>query len=792
MTTVTQDEESSMFSRVFAGVALLSGIASVALPSTGHAQVTPWGVSGSNAMVGEERTITEDMPRSQPSPRRPVISSPGQAAMPADAAAQAANPTSLGEDTSGLRAEPDRPPSDFQLFAATSVGAILPVFGQDLFKVSPSTFAPIDNLPPAPGYVVGAGDELVVRAWGQLDADLRAVVSREGMITIPRVGVVSVNGTRFEDLGPAIKKAIGRYYKNFELSVSLGRLRSVQVFVVGQANRPGLYTVSSLSTLMNALFASGGPSSTGSMRGIQLRRSGTLVGEFDLYDVLLRGDKSKDLCLQSGDVIFIPPVGPVAAIAGRVKNPGIYELKRGVTSLADLLEYAGGLATTASTQSVLLERLDQLRGRIVHDLAWDGASLSIPLRDGDVVTLRAVSLRFENAVTLRGHVAFPIRTAWKPGLTVADLIPDRSVLIPESYWERSAARVHEASTRIVDAHERLGSAREGAHESGDATVTQLESLMDEVNWDYAVVERLDRTMLEPQLIPFDLAKAIAREPVQNIALEPGDTVTLFSKRDIRAPAAKRTYFVRIEGEVARPGVYQVKPAETLHEAIERAGGFTANAYLFGAEFTRESARREQERRLAEIASRSEEQLERAAAQKMSRALSSEDVAAGNKQLDVQRQAIARLRNLRPTGRLVLQAPEDATKLKQFPDIVLEDGDRFYVPMRYATVSVNGSVFNQSTLMYRKGKTVGDYLRQAGGAMRGADTGSTFVLRADGTVISRRQVGFFGRFDEIIVMPNDAIVVPENYSPVSWVKELKDWSQIFYQFGLGVAAINVLK
>ncbi len=707
---------------------------------------------------------------------------------------------------------PKAPPTDFQRFAATSVGALLPIFGQDLFTRAPTTFAPVQDLPASPDYVVGPGDEIVIRGWGQIEIDVRAVVSREGGISIPRVGVVSVLGVRYQDLGAHLKRAVSRYYRNFELAVSLGRLRSIQVFVVGQAQRPGLYTVSSLATLLNALFAAGGPSPTGSMRKVQLRRGERLVGELDLYDLLLKGDKSKDQRLQSGDVIFIPPVGPVAAIAGRVKTPAVFELRGDATSLAELVAYAGGISTTAATQSLVLERLDRRLGRVVRELPWSDASLATRLADGDVVAVRAVSQKFDNAVTLRGHVAFPIRTAWKEGLTVADLIPDLGLLIPESYWERVAARAYEQELpdaaaapgrEVAPSGRRDGppgrslARRESQTAAAQAEAqerlkTDVENLVDEVNWDYAVIERLDRQSLEPRLVPFNLGKALKdKDPAHNLPLEPGDIVTVFSRKDILSPAEKRTYFVRVEGEVATPGVYQVRPGETVRQLVERAGGLTRDAYLFGAEFNRESVKKEQQSRLDEIATRAEQELERTAAERLARALGPEDVAATRGQVEEQRRTIARLRALRPAGRMVLGLGPKAAAAADLPDLTLEDGDRLYVPPRHSTVGVYGAVYTQGNFVYERDKRLDDYLDRAGGPTRAADTGSTYVLRADGSVMSKRQSGWFSSFGGRELMPNDSIVVPEDYAPVSWVKELKDWTQILYQFGLGVAAIKIL-
>jgi len=332
-----------------------------------------------------------------------------------------------------------------------------------------------------------------------------------------------------------------------------------------------------------------------------------------------------------------------------------------------------------------------------------------------------------------------------------------------------------------------------ATRSRPRTRVEVESLIDEVNWDYAVVERLDKARLEPKLLPFDLRKAVVdRDPANDLELEPGDIVTVFSQADILPPAARRSAFVRVEGEVAVPGIYQVKPGETLRQVVERAGGFSPDAYLYGAEMTRESLRREQQARLEEIALRAERELDFATAERLARALGADDVAATKAQAETQRVAVARLRTLKATGRLVLAVGPRAAKPGDLPELVLEDGDRLFVPTRSSTVGVYGAVYNQTSLIYGKGKRVDDYLHQAGGPTRTADAGSTYVLRANGSVVSRRQSGWFSSFGGTELMPSDAIVVPEEYQPTSWVKELKDWSQIFYQFGLGVAAVRLLR
>jgi len=677
-----------------------------------------------------------------------------------------------------VQTPPELPRHEFQEFVAQSVGRYLPLFGYNLFGGVPSTFAPVDNVPVTPNYAVGPGDEILIRAWGQVDIDHRAVVDRNGVINIPRVGNVTVAGIRYQDLEGYLRNAIGRVYRNFELNVALGQLRSIQVFVVGQAQRPGSYTVSSLTTLVNALFASGGPSPKGSMRRIQLKRGEKTVTEFDLYDLLLKGDKSKDVQLLPGDVIYIPSVGDLTAIFGSVNEPAIYELK-GRTTLNDLIQLSGGLATTAEGRRVTVERIEARKVRKVDEFTLDSSGLARELQDGDLVRVYALSPKFENAITLRGAVANPGRYPWREGLRVRDIIPDKDALIVPDYWARQT-RTPEV---MVLGQQRLR--------------VEVRRTYDEINWDYAVIERLNLDDLSTALIPFNLGRAVLEgDPANNVALRPGDMVTIFSKADIQVSVAKQTKFVRLEGEFPSPGVYQIMPGETLRQLVARVGGLTPNAYLFGSEFTREATRDFQQKRINEAVDFLEREVQRNLTTAASGALTKEDVETARLQAEGQKQIVDRLRQFKAGGRIVLELTPERQQLRDLPDLVLEDGDRFVVPSAPSTVSVIGSVFNQNAFLHRPEFRVSDYLNRAGGPTRGADTDSIFVIRADGSVVSRRQssgvFGFGGSFAGERLMPGDTVVVPEDFQRFRFAKELKDWTQIFYQFALGVASLKVLR
>ncbi|HYL93973.1 MAG TPA: SLBB domain-containing protein, partial [Alphaproteobacteria bacterium] len=680
------------------------------------------------------------------------------------------------------------PDIEFQKFVAASLGYRLSIFGQDLFRSVPSTFAPLDRVPVTPDYLIGPGDEILVRIWGQVDYSTRAMVDRNGAIYLPKVGSLNVAGLRYDQLNEFLKTSVSRIFKNFELTATLGQLRSIQVFVVGQARRPGAYTVSSLSTLVNALFASGGPSNRGSMRGIQLKRQGKIVTTFDLYDLIVNGDKSKDAYLLPGDVIYVPPVGRLVALAGSVNVPGVFELKEHNT-LGDAIAYAGGLATTAAGQRAILERIDARQVRKAEEFPLTADGLTRELKDGDLVRFLHLSPKFDNAVTLRGNVAVPGRYPWRTGMRVNDLIPTRDALITEEYWKRQNDLGLNPAKKQDVPDERIGKT-EMQKVKQEELKNEVKRSTAEINWEYAVIQRLDPNDLTSHLVPFNLGRAIAGDDVSNVVLEPGDVITIFSQADMQVPIGQQSKFARLEGEFRSSGVYQVQPGETLRHLVARVGGFTQQAYLYGAEFTRESTREDQQKRLDEYVNNLEKAIERNAGGVRGR--SGDEAAAEKEALEGQRRLLEKLKLLKATGRVVLELKPNATSVDALPDIVLEDGDRLLVPFRPATVSVIGAVYNANAFVYKPGKTVGDYLRLSGGTSHDGDKKRTFIIRANGsTVGSQGPVYFVNSFTGLHLVPGDTIVVPEKLDKGVVFRGFKDWTQIIGQFVIGAAAAKVL-
>jgi protein involved in polysaccharide export with SLBB domain len=769
---------------------------------------------------------------------------------------------------------PTWPETEFEQMAADSAGRPLPLFGQSLFDQAPSTFAPMDLLQVPSDYIIGPGDELQIRIWGQLEADLRTTVDRSGQIYIPRVGQISVAGVHYGELEPYLKNDISKIFRNFNITVNVGQLRSIQILVVGNARYPGTYTISSLSTLVNAIFASGGPTPQGSLRHIQVRRDGATITDFDFYDLLIKGDKSKDVRLQPGDVLYIPPVGPLAAISGSVNTPAIYELK-GASTLNELIEIAGGLSSLADTGRITIERVAEHQARKTLEFPYDDSSRALALQDGDIVRVFSIVPSFQDTVTLRGNVANPGRYPWKPGMRVSDLIPTPEALLTRRYWLERAAIGNGHATeypvrpgfnvRCLPTGQQSNSpsqsgtqpavsttnapangtqsttgntSNSGAMDSAGVTyipcepvepqpsngtsqnvsdrtplgsqqrpevseemsLTQrtaksvtadLRRYAPEINWEYAIIQRVNPADLTSKLLWLSPRKAIIEhDEASNLELQPGDIVTIFSQRDISLPEDERSRYAVVEGEVQRPGVYKLEKNETLHSVLQRAGGLTPNAYIYGSQLLRESARVEQQNSLDQLASTMEVQVRQSALAVAASASGGDAQALAQLQQGI----ISQLRTIRATGRVSLPVKPSDKNLADFPNMLMEDNDRLVIPHTPSTVSVVGNVYNPGSFIFDPHTNSGAYLVMAGRGKPQSDLHHAFVLRANGVVVAANNVnGLFtgSKFDHLRLYPGDEIVVPYKLPTGAFVRGLQQWTQISSQLAITAAALAVV-
>ncbi|HCK94046.1 MAG TPA: hypothetical protein DHW71_13710 [Gammaproteobacteria bacterium] len=423
----------------------------------------------------------------------------------------------------------------------TADSSTLMPFGYDLFAGTPSTFAPATDIPVPANYVIGPGDTIEVQLYGKENSNNQLVVNREGMIQFPEIGPVSVNGLNFGELKDRINQLVGEQMIGVKASVTMGELRSIRIFVLGEAYRPGSYTVSSLATMTNALFASGGIETIGSLRTIQLKRNGEVINTLDLYDLLINGNTSKDKRLLPGDVIFIPPLKKTVAVTGEVRRPAIYELKD-ETSYADIVKLAGGYDSNAYPAEARVQRVDSQGQRTVMSINLKKQSLNA--QNGDILEIPSVLDTLETIVTVSGHVQRPGYSSWKKGMRVRDVIDQVSDL----------KKNPDLSIALLK------------REVGDTRRTEFEV--------------------------FNLGDAIRGDRTANLLLQPRDEIMVFEAgaidrsfktksmtdllhRQLQGGAHAPTIFMT--GAVRAPGEYPLAQQMTVDQALSLAGHVTSDA-----------------------------------------------------------------------------------------------------------------------------------------------------------------------------------------------------------------------
>jgi protein involved in polysaccharide export with SLBB domain len=414
-------------------------------------------------------------------------------------------------------------------------------FGLDVFRnpANDPEAIPMD-LPVGPDYVLGPGDSLEIDLWGGVSQRMYRVVDREGRVSLPEAGPLLVSGRNLGDVQQAVQQVLRTEYRDVSADVSLAKLRTVRVYVVGDVAQPGAYDISSLSTPLNALFAAGGVTPRGSLRTLKHYRGKQLVEEVDAYDLLLHGVRSDMHRLENGDTLLVPSLGPQVTVEGMVRRPAIYEL-HGESSLADVLELAGGILPTATLRHIEVQRVEahEKRTMLTLDLSPTGDADSakkqldaFKINDNDEIHIFPIAPYNEDAIYLQGHVLRPGRFSYKQGMLLSDLIGSYKDLLPEP----------------------------APH--------------------YAEIVRLSPPDFHPSVESFDLAAALAN-PASGPKLQPLDTVRVFSRYDFE-PAPE----VWVGGEVREPGKYRTSGQAHLRDAVYQAGGVTQDASLDSAQLFR--------------------------------------------------------------------------------------------------------------------------------------------------------------------------------------------------------------
>ena len=722
-------------------------------------------------------------------------------------------------------------------------------FGYDFFKNSLQLTSAIDAMPAGSNYILGPGDVVSLNVWGATNFRNELTVDRNGELMIPKVGAVRVWGLPFDKAQTAVSAAINRIFRNYEMSLTLGKLRSIQVYVVGEVEAPGNYSVSSLATVINALAAAGGPTRNGSLRGVKVTRGSQVVATVDLYDMFLSGDRNKDVQLQNGDTIFVPVIGPVAAVAGEVRRPAIYEMN-GKTTLSDVMKMAGGIAASGSLGRIQIERLENNSTRIALDYnlkEGDPEAIlgTVMLKDRDMVKVFPVQEATRQVVVLKGNVQQAGEYQFHPGMRLTDLIPSTQGLLPESYLDSTeVTRVSPPEYRreliTVSLRRALaGNQTDNLLLQEQDTVKvfsrwEMEerpkvavngSVVNPGTYDYypgmsvrdlvtaagsakrnAFLDRaeLSRVVIsgdkaQSTRLQLDLGKALAGDSTHNLPLQSDDVLIVRGVTDWQDSTDS---FVKLKGEVRFPGVYSVARGEKLSSVIERAGGYTDKAYLRGAKFTRRSVRDLQQKRMDEIVVKSEKDILQKQAALASLSSSKEELEATKTALDSLLKSVERMKNLKAEGRVVMRLSSLVEIKKSSYDLTLEGGDELEIPPRPGVVSVLGQVYNPTSFVYLEGEDVDRYLQKSGGPVNDAETSEMYIIRADGSVFSRQQSSFgiqwseegrrwsFGSFLSSPLEAGDTLVVPQKLERISWMREIKDITQILANVALTAGTVLI--
>jgi protein involved in polysaccharide export with SLBB domain len=726
----------------------------------------------------------------------------------------------------------------------SGVQALKP-FGYDLFRKRQSAPSQFADVPVPADYIVGPGDQLNVQLFGSQNRNLRLVVGRDGRVNFPGLGPVAVSGRSFSQVSADIEQRVARQMIGVRASVGLGDARSIRVFIMGEVERPGSYTVSGLASITSALYASGGINEIGSLRDIQLKRQGAVVRRMDLYDLLLRGDTSDDAKLLPGDVIFIPPVAATVAVDGEVRRPAIYEIKSENT-VPEIIRLAGGLTTEADNSRVALVRVNEQRVREVLDISLEDSAATHQLRNGDVLRVLRLRPTLDRGVTLEGHVFRPGVHSWTEGLRLTDVIgsvdelrqnadinyilirrelpPDRRVAAvsadlsaalrdpssPENITLMPRDRImvfDEASGRRQFIDPLLEDMRRQSRIANPSEVVRIDGR----------VKARGEYPLEPKMRISDLLRAggglhdaayAAKAELIRYRTDGDSRRTDLIEVDLAAvlggdlsadlpllpfdflnikevPEWAEQEQVKLEGEVRFPGTYPIRRGETLRSVLLRAGGLTSLAFAEGTVFTRTELLKREQEQIDRLADRLQSDLAAAALQSIAA-----NQAAAGQALQVGQSLLNQLKSTKGVGRLVIDLNAVIqTEKGTVSDIVLRDGDHLIVPHFKQEVTVIGEVQYTTSHFYRDNLTRDDYIGLSGGATRKADRDRIYVVRANGSVVSSESVGWFRSSAQIAMKPGDTVVVPLDTERMPALPLWQAVTQIIYNLSIAAAAVN---
>ena len=718
--------------------------------------------------------------------------------------------------------------------ALTALGMLKAAFTpassqQTSFSTQTST-SQLAVVPIGPNYVIGPGDTLVINIWGSVQETFPVEIDREGKIMLPKAGPLYLWGLKFTEAEEKIKGRLNEFYTNFNVDVSMGKIRDIQVFVMGEIKNPGSYAINSQSTIFQALYVTGGPTKLGSLRKIKLIHGDQNKEEIDLYPFLLEGENLKYSKIQSGDTIFVPSIGDVVAIAGNVKRPAIYETKSEVP-LSDLLAFAGGITPTGDLQRLQVERIKNNERRVMLDIELNRLELGefslnkINMRNGDLVIVSPIVRLRHDFVSILGNVERPGDYALSKDMKVSDLIKRAKEFMPGTYLQRAElARVTRNRTReIIPVNLEsiaLGIAEDISLNEWDILLIYSEAEVQPVSFVEidGAVNKPGRYELTPGMKVTDLIfrggglkpDEIIRgselfhimpgeQPVvRNIAIRQSSGINFSVDKDmiLRAgdalfiksePSLTKRKVVIVEGEIRFPGSYSITRGERLSSLLERTGGFTEDAFLEGAFFTRKSIKEMQEKMRNKFLEKENRSLLEEQQAILLRGSTVGIVAstATSGSLDTRRSMLDFIESVEIEGRMVTRLMPLSQLKGTKHDILLEDGDALMIPQIPSAVAVMGSINNPTSIPYERGKGLEYYIRKTGGLTRHADKSGIYILRSNGEAVSKFTMSKkIGR--------GDTIVVPQRFKYTRPAYDIfKDMVDMISRIAIGIGIIAAL-
>jgi protein involved in polysaccharide export with SLBB domain len=696
---------------------------------------------------------------------------------------------------------------------------------------------PLD-VPLGPDYIVGPGDTLAIELWGGVTQNITRTIERDGRIFLPEAGSLQVAGLPLGQAQSLIQGALKRQYRDAQIAVTISRLRTVRVYVVGDVQRPGGYDISSLATPLSALYAAGGPTAMGSLRTLRHYRGKQVVEDVDLYDFLLHGIRNGSAPFESGDTLLVPPAGTQVAVSGAIKRPAIYELKAGESTLSMVIDDAGGFTAAASLSHITIERIDANHQRetvTLHlgkqDTQSDhDAIAAFQVSDGDRIRVEPILPYSERAIYLEGHVARPGRMSYSDGLRLSDVLRSYRDMLPEPASHGEIIRLvppdlHAETIGFNVPDVLIGNAnidlqpfdtirifgryevdepdvtirgevlRPGTYPMSEGmTAAQLVHMAGGFKRD-ALLESADLTTYRvvngnrvvEKLATIPIGSAVSGSDAHaDVPLKPGDILSVHqitSWNDIGES-------ITVQGQVRFPGSYGFQDGERLSSVLRRAGGLLSTAYPAGAVLVRDQVRELQQKSREELIRQIETN---SAAARLSPSAAG---ASGGGTLQLikaqQDQVLADLKSHPPTGRMVIHIDTAIdTWANTAADIELRRGDVLTIPKRPGFVLVTGQVYNAIALTFAPGKTADWYLSHAGGTTAAANRKEVFIIRANGSVVGRRSQGWFGgNVLSTKLNPGDVVVVPQKIIGASlfW-RNLLATGQIAASIGITAAVAS---